>query len=34
MYRLIMYPIFLYMFLALSALIWLVVKAYRFVKNG
>jgi hypothetical protein len=33
-YQVVMYPLFLYGFLLLSALVWLAARAFRFVKNG
>ena len=33
-YRAVMYPIFIYLFLAVSLLIWATIKAARFVKGG
>lgn len=34
LYRIVIYPILIYIFLVLSALAWVTVKAVRFVKNG
>ena len=33
-YKVVSYPIFLYMFLILSALAWMTVQAFKFVRNG
>lgn len=33
-YRIVMYPIFIYLFLLISFFVWISVKAVRFVKNG
>jgi hypothetical protein len=34
LYRMIMYPFFIYLFLVVSALAWVTVKAVKFVKSG